>query len=143
MSGGKIKRSRGSQPPSWTEVSTEIPRLPQGHGTFFNLLARKSPEHRPERSVPVLTASAAKRGIYRRVRQSAPSQPLGSRVSGRLFAQEPKQVAKKFSPEGDPTLEAACWPYPRNLFSVSQPEPPSYFMIKHYGRKIKRIGKDF
>jgi hypothetical protein len=43
-------------------------------------------------------------GIHHRFRQSAPSQPVDTLGSAAGFCPEPRQVAMKSSPEGDPAL---------------------------------------
>ena len=52
----------------------------------------------------LLHCLGGKAGIYRRCRQSAPSQPSNNFGSAAGFCSEPRQVAVKSSPEGDPAL---------------------------------------
>ena len=92
-----------------------------------------------------LTALAAKRGIYRRVRQSAPSQPLGKSGSRAGFLLGTEQVAMKFSPEGDPTL---VWGRPAGrlpvtFFQVLRLNVLAIIYLIIMGEKSRELGKIF
>ena len=79
----------------------------------------------------LLHCLGGKAGIYRRCRQSAPSQPLENFGSAAGFCSEPRQVAMKSSPEGDPAL-GRVWPtgrIPVTCFPGAQTELCSTFIV--------------
>ena len=81
-------------------------------------------------------------GIYRRSRQSAPSQPLGNFGSAAGFCSEPRQVAVKSSPEGDPALGRVrpTGRLPVTCFTGAQTELCSNYILITLGEKTRGQG---
>ena len=78
-------------------------------------------------------------GIYRRFRQSAPSQPVGNFGSAAGLCPEPRQVAVKSSPEGDPALGRVrpTGHVPVTCFPGAQTELCSTYIVITRGEKTR------
>jgi hypothetical protein len=141
---GKIKRSRGpkSRLPNPTGIRLEVPRLPRATEPDSLPKGIAGPRSGTFRGPPHCFGGGA--GIYRRVRQSAPSRPFLKPLDRKpAFGSGPKQVAVKFSLEVDPTL-AGCGlqPPPCHLID-DQTEHPSTYIFNHFLPKNKRPGNFF
>jgi hypothetical protein len=81
-------------------------------------------------------------GIYHRFRQSAPSQPLSTSGSAAGLCSEPRQVAVKSSPEGDPALGRVrpTGRLPVTCFPGAQTELGSNYIVTTLGEKTRGQG---
>jgi len=108
MRGGKTgyKRKEAGdpeRPPCQEGEKLWISPASRGHGTFFNLPLRKSPNPRPERTVAFFTVSAPEQASIAASGNQRPAS-LGIFGSAAGSCSEPRQVAVKSNPEGDPAL---------------------------------------
>ena len=90
----------------------------------------------------LLHCLGGKAGIYRRSRQSAPSQPLKNFGSAAGFCSEPRQVAMKSSLEGDPApgRVRSTDRLPVTCFTGAQTELCSNYILISLGKKTRGQG---
>ena len=106
---------------------------------LFQSSRREVAEHPSGTFRGVLHCLGGKAGIYRRSRQSAPSQPLENFRSAAGLCSGPRQVAVKSSPEGDPALGRVrpTGRVPVTCFPGAQTELGSTYILITPGEKTR------